>query len=616
MIQTSQNNEEMSDEILKFAEDYLQPFKTHSRPNGTAEIVPILCPFCKGGDNRDENTFALSIDKGLYVCKRGSCGKRGRFEELADYFGQKSSFQRPVLSVGGKTSTDFVLPTTELYPPTEEAYDYFEKRKISRSTVDAFKIMADEYGNIVFPFYVNGINTFEKFRKPQKYRKEDGGPKEWRSKGAKPVLFGMDSCTFSQPLVITEGQIDAMSLYEAGIYNVVSVPSGCEDLSWIENCYDWLEKFKTYILFGDNDDPGRKMVQTVAKRLGEASCMIVDSYPPRPNGGECKDANEVLYFHGDFELLDMIENAKAAPVKGIIDLSTIPPYDPTLVPRIGTMIPALDETIGGLVEGGVTVFTGRSGDGKSTLSGLLLLNAIEQGHNVCAYSGELKKEKFQEWINLQCAGSDYIGLKYDPIKKKDVPVLSYSVQQRLMDYYKGHFYLFDNNEIFEHNQSESIISVFTTAVRRYGCKLFLVDNLMTSLSDADEETRAQGKFVNALKKFATKFGVHVLIVAHPRKTKAGDRLQKDDVGGSGTITNLADSVIVVERPNLRIIKNRDGGVNKLIECCYCGDSRRIYQMDVGDKNKFSWNKQGVPMPTRRADSLPEYGVSFAVTEPF
>lgn len=522
----------MMEEIVQFAEDNLQPYKMHTRPNGTAEIVPVLCPFCKGGDNRDENTFALSVDKGLYVCKRGSCGKRGRFEDLAEMFGHKSSFQRPVTAVGGQKTTDYVLPSTELFPPTNEVYDFFEKRKISRQTVDAFKIMSDEKGNIVFPFYVNGVNTFEKFRKPQKYRKEEGGVKEWRSKGTKPVLFGMDSCTFSQPLVITEGQIDAMSLYEAGIYNVVSVPSGCEDLSWIENCYDWLEKFRTYILFGDNDEPGRKMIQTVIKRLGEASCMVVGDYPPRPDGGECKDANEVLYFHGEFELLDMVENAKAAPVKGIIDLSTVTPYDPTVIPRISTMIPALDELIGGLVEGGVTVFTGRAGDGKSTLTGLLLLNAIEQGHNVCAYSGELKKEKFQEWINLQCAGSEYIGLKYDPVRKKEVPFLSYTVQERLMDYYRGRFYLFDNNEIFEHNQSESIISVFTTAVRRYGCKLFLVDNLMTSLSDAEEETRAQGKFVNALKKFATKYGVHVLVVAHPRKTKAGDRLQKDDVGGS------------------------------------------------------------------------------------
>lgn len=550
------------------------------------------------------------------MCKRGSCGVRGRFQTLAELKGETSSIQSSS-SMYQKQEVQYVLPTTTLNPPSDEVYSYFEKRKISKETVDAFKISTDEHGMIVFPFYVNGVNVFEKFRRPWKPKPTEKG-KEWAFPGAKPVLFGMDACSFSRPLVITEGQIDAMSLYEAGIQNVVSVPSGCENLGWIENCYDWLERFKTIILFGDNDDPGRKMVQIVSKRLDESRCMIVDEYPKRPDGTPCKDANEILYFYGWSELVSMVESAKAIPIKGIIDLSTVVPYDPTTIPRIRTMIPSLDDALGGLIEGGVTVFTGKAGDGKSTLSGLLLLNAIEQGYNVCAYSGELRKEKFQEWINLQCAGSDYITLKYDPIRQKYIPVVPYVVQERLMDYYRGRFFLFDNNEIFEHNQAESIISVFTTAVRRYGCKLFLVDNMMTSLSDSDEETKAQGRFVNSLKKFANRYGVHVLIVAHPRKTKAGEQLRKDDVGGNSAIVNLADSAIVVERPNLRIIKNREGGVQKLIECCYCGDSRRIYQADCGDLNRFSWNKEGIRIFTGelRADSLPEYQVQLGENVPF
>ena len=160
------------------------------------------------------------------------------------------------------------------------------------------------------------------------------------------------------------------------------------------------------------------------------------------------------------------------------------------------MIPALDELIGGLAEGAMTVFTGKPGQGKSTLAGQLLLAAIEQGYSVCAYSGELTRERFQEWINLQAAGSEYIGLKYDAVRDRQIPCVSYPVQERLMDYYRDRFYLFDNNEVFEANQSESILKVFTMAVRRYGCKLFLADNLMTALSDSDEETKAQSRFAN------------------------------------------------------------------------------------------------------------------------
>ena len=189
--------------------------------------------------------------------------------------------------------------------------------------------------------------------------------------------------------------------------------------------------------------------------------------------------------------------------------------------------------------------------------------------------------------------------------------MPFAVQQRLLDYYRDRFYLFDNQEIFESNQSESILQVFQMAARRYGCKLFLADNLMTALSDSDEETKAQSRFANALKKFATRYHVHVLLVAHPRKVKMGEKLGQDDIGGSSATIRLADSAIVVERPNLRIIKNRDDGVRRVIECCYCPDSRRIYQADKGDLCSFSWDKTGITKPSPRADSLPEYAVRMA-----
>lgn len=611
------NDEKMRETVVRFADEHLSPYKIRRKQVGGDEISPRYCPFCNGGSHGDEYTFALSSDKGVFVCKRGSCGRRGRFEELLEHFGQQGSYAVDrKSSVFRKQETAYKLPDTPLNAPTEEIYQYFERRKISRATVDAFMIRSDAHGNIVFPFYMGGENVFEKFRKPHK--PSPGERKEWRYAGAKPVLFGMDMCSFSKPLIICEGQIDAMSLYEAGVSNAVSVPSGCEDLTWIETCYDWLEKFRTIIIFGDNDEPGKRMVQTVVRRLDESRCRVVEDYPDNPSGVPCKDANEVLYHLGEFELIEMVENARDVPVKGMIDLAEVMPYDPTAVPRIRTMIPALDETLGGLIEGGITVFTGKPGFGKSTLTGLLLLNAIEQGYSVCAYSGELRKERFQSWINMQCAGSDYIGLKKDLVKGKAVPCLSYQVQQRIMDWYKGRFFLFDNNEIFDKNQAESIIEVFTMAVRRHGCKLFLVDNLMTALADTEEETKAQGKFANALKNFANRYGVHVIIVAHPRKTKAGEMIRGDDVGGNSATIRLADNAIVVEKPNLRIIKSRDEGREDIIECCYCPDSRRIYQADAGDRNVFSWDKSGLPKLTgaERADSLPDYEVRLGERMPF
>lgn len=253
---------------------------------------------------------------------------------------------------------------------------------------------------------------------------------------------------------------------------------------------------------------------------------------------------------------------------------------------------------------------------NSTLNGMLLLNAIEQGHKVCAYSGELRKERFFDWIVHQACRSSEIGLKFDPVRGKSIPVVPYQTQMRIREWIRGKFWLYDNNEAFEANQQESILRVFTMCARRYGCDVFLVDNMMVALSDADEETKAQAKFAAALKAFAIRFNVAVILVAHPRKTKQGETLRNDDVSGASAITNLADNVIAVEKPNLRITKNRDFGVTKLIECAYDPANRRIFEAATGDLIDYSWDKTGITPPALPACDSPEYAVQLAQPLPF
>ena len=609
-------NEENRQKIIDFSDQYLGEYRLVPSPSGD-KIIPKLCPLCHGGSSgKDKDTFALFLDNGVFVCKRGSCGRHGRFEELVkELSGREVSFSRSKSSSVKKSEKQYVLPTTRIFPVTEEIYSYFEKRGISRATVDAFRIGSDKDGNIVFRFFENGEDIYHKYRKPHKpVTPEELKKKEWQFSGTKPILFNMDNVVFNQPLIITEGQLDSMALYEAGLTNVVSVPSGCDNLDFVTLCWDWLERFTTVILFGDCDPPGLRMVETLTKKLGEYRVLVVRDYPEY-NGKTCKDANEILLRFGEAKLIEMVDNAEEVETKGLIKLSSVTPADPTKHDRIKTMIPDLDKAFGGLREGGVTVLTGASGNGKSTLSGLLMLNAIEQGYKVCAYSGELSKEDFQEWINLQAAGSEWIGLKYDPIAGQNVPYVPMEVQRRIMDWYDPYFYLYNNDEPFiDIKQSDAILKVFTMAARKDNCRLYLIDNLMTCLSDSDEEFRAQAVFVNEMKQFARHYNAHVLIVAHARKVKTGELITKNDVAGASAIINLADGAIVSERPDIRIIKNRRLGYQKRIACCYCGDSRRIYQADAGDLNKFSWDKTGLTPPKVLANSLPEYGIQLGQSE--
>lgn len=485
------------------------------------EIKPELCPLCHGGEHGDRYTFSINMQTGAWNCKRGNCTKGnpgGDFNRLASLLGVSPAAKtvNNVLKRLGRSRKKYSKPNKDdIKPLTEDIITYFTQRKISEKTLQDWKIGSDDNGNIVFPFYRNNELVFVKYRKPKKIEK--GERKEWRMENTEPILFGMDNVSFNRPLIITEGQIDALSLYEAGCTNVVSVPSGCDDMTWIDNCWDWLSDFKWFILFGDSDDAGIGMISRIMDRLGQDRCMIPPEYPElivgdKDYGRICKDANEILYAWGPEELASIVEGCTPDPVAGVLDIGKMPHVDIYNMPRIMTRIPKLDRMIGGLGEGGVTILSGKRGMGKSTICGPLMLNAIEQGYRCCMYSGELSAAKVRNDLYLQAVESPYIGYMTDPRSGKNIATISTEIEERINRWIEGNLFLFDNEYVKDGDSVDAVLGVFEACARRFGCKLFVVDNLMMLLSSADEETRAQAKTVTRFKNFATRFKAHILVV--------------------------------------------------------------------------------------------------------
>ena len=428
-----------------------------------------VCPICLGGERHDTNTFSINTITGAWNCKRGSCSgingrHEGSFRDLCNFFGVEApvGYSMP-RQTKAKQKTYTKPDPNKIKPLTDQIVNYFATRRISEATLLDWGIGSDEHGNIVFPFYRDKVLTFVKFRHSRRFSKvqaeweeklaaaneeekknllQHKPMKEWRMSNTESILYGMDMVSFNKPLVITEGQIDALSLYEAGVSNVVSVPSGCEDLNWVTNCYEWLENFNQIILFGDSDEPGMEMVSTLSRRLGEDRCMIPKEYPEFVYNGKdynriCKDANEILMCYGPEVLKEMVDSCEPAPIKGVLELSKIPFVDPTSIPRIMTKIPQLDNMIGGLGEGGLTIVSGKRGEGKSTLAGPICLNAIDQGETVCVYSGELSSYNFLEWIMLQATENKYVAYKTDARSGKNICYVEDEIQKRIKQWLDG-----------------------------------------------------------------------------------------------------------------------------------------------------------------------------------
>jgi twinkle protein len=562
------------------------------------EITPYICPFCHGGQNKDKNTFAMNMDTGIYNCKRGSCGVSGTFNQLCKELGEDSGKSFEIK----RRKVSFTPPATKPETATEKVTTYLKRRGFSPATWER-RGVGELNGAIAMPYYEGGKLVLMKFRPAHKPGPKD--KKGWREKGGKAVFWGMDLCSTDKPLVIVEGEMDALALDEAGIPNVVSVPNGAEDLTAVDNCWEWLQKFKRVILWVDNDEPGQKLQRNLIQRLGAWRCNVVQC--------ERKDANEVLLFDGKEQVCEIVRNAVEVPINGMTRLADVKAFDYSSTVRVKSSIRAVNEIMGGYMMGQWTIWTGINSSGKSTLLGQEMLEAVDQKFPVCAYSGELPSPVFRYWIDLQAAGPSHLEMKFDSIKNSDIAYPRKDAVGKIREWYRDLFYLYDS---YGTVTEDALFEVFEYAVQRYGCKVFMIDNLMTTVFTGAEKDfyRKQSEFVNKVAKFAQQFDVHVHLVAHPRKTTG--RLTKMDVAGTGDITNRADNVISVHRVTqdekdnygcdniLEIFKNRFSGQQDVeIRLNFDANCKRFNMKTDTHIKRYGWELTNQSISLREVEAL-------------
>lgn len=567
------------------------------------ELFFKYCPYCGGGSEsfytgggHDKNTFSINLTTGAFHCFRASCGRSGHFVEMARDFGYHLD----------------MVDTPKKYRPLPQkpivvrnkAIEYLTGRGISRETVEKYQITTQTKNEniLVFPFYdENNILTFIKYR-DSKFVKYVSANKEWCETGAKPILFGMNHCTDFERLVITEGQIDSLTVADCGISNAVSVPTGCKGFQFLDTCWEWLTKFSEIVVFGDCEKGKITLLDTLVKRIPaptKVKGVRVEDYL-----GE-KDANDILRKYGKQAVITAVENAVQPPVNHVKELADVEAVDLNALPKIQTGIKEIDRIIGGLYLGQVILLTGKRGEGKSTLLSQMIVEALDQNFSVFAYSGELADYHFKRWLDFQAAGPDNIVTNTN-VYGEEYYQINDSVIQKINNWYRGRAYIYDNTAV-EDDEMQDLLETIEHCARRYDIKLVCVDNLMTVMNSTDENLyRKQSEFVKQLKKIAVQYNLVIILVAHPKKTQSA--IENDDVSGSADITNRVDVVMSYCRnkdkinpddvdaadSKLSILKNRLTGkltrAGEEIELYYSQKSKRITSISSEIK-KYGWEKQ-------------------------
>lgn len=363
-------------------------------------------------------------------------------------------------------------------------------------------------------------------------------------------LFAMEAL----PPVITEGEIDCLSVMQAGFERAVSVPDGwgeerTSDAALVA-AEEQLRRSPHVIVAGDTDAAGAGLARYVANLLkGHDVRQAV-----WPEG--CKDPNDVLQKHGEGELARCLNQAKRIdPPAGLITgFSDLPPLSERRVLRINDFPFA---RVVALELGTMSVWTGIPGSGKSTFLAWAA-NEICQRERVRAglVMFETHPHALRNQLSLIETGSEFRDLSPDWRAKL---LATLDARFRVVHYRP------EGDMAQTLGWLEGMIHALAV---RDGCSLIVVDpwnEIEHLLQPGETMTTYINWALKTLRQWAEQLNVHIALAAHPKK------LSTDGAPKAPTGYDIADSAAFFNKPSLGVTvhqrerKDEDGAEEKWVE---------------------------------------------------
>jgi len=480
-------------------------------PDGTKGDVRVICPECSPQRRKSQaKDMVVNAEKGVWHCHH--CGESGGIKDKV--------YTRP--------------PEVKADLP-DKVIAYFAGRGIPEEILQRNKIGYED-GWIKFPYFRNGelINV----------KSRDNKKNFMLSKGAERILYGYDD--IGETVVIVEGEIDKLSVEASGIRSCVSVPDGAPS----PNTKNYSSKFsfldceaaknvKEWIIAVDTDEPGIRLQEELARRLGAEKCKRVVW-----EGG--KDANEVLTKYGNEAVWNAVRSAKPYPIEGVFTASDLTAELDHLRKHglergVSTGWKVLDDYYT-VRPGELTVVTGFPGSGKSEFLDALMVNLVENhGWPMAIFSPENQPlndhmaRTIEKWAGV-------------PLREMGDKVWE-----------DGKTWL-DTNYTFILPDSDAdwtvteVLAKAKALVLQKGIRGLIIDpwnEMEHGRPTTMTETEYVGMTLKHIRQFARQTKIHIWIVAHPAKPykKDGDYAVPDpySISGSSNWRNKADNCFTVYR---------------------------------------------------------------------
>ncbi len=469
-----------------------------------------------------------------------------------------------------------------------QAAQFFEARKLPFEQIRKYGVIATDKGL--------GYEAREKASDEPRYIKWRGWDKKYYIKPSGvtllpwplPILEPSDGK--DRPLIITEGEPDALSWLCAGAQYAVTVPNGAPSrpgegdiVPSQDSHFKWLwqgdqirpeiDKFESIYLSTDGDTPGRILADELAVRLGRHRCWVID-YPrdiiPELNRS-CKDANEVWQHFGKEGLIKIFKEARPlisnrlTSVGGLPSLSKVSPYL--------SAWSKVDEHLR-IVPPELVVVTGVPGAGKSTWVRVWMMNVarlygekiafLQFEDNVIRTIEEMRRYA-ETWgkgpeVKRYSGPSDrevYLGL----------------VNRVGPDGFIEEFFRLVQPEFRDTDDLNLawLSNTIREAVQRHGCKFVVIDP-WNELEHIWARHELQSTYLNRalkeLKHLARTYQICIVVVSHPDKASGinqnFEEMTAYSIDGGAAWNNKSDHVVIVGR-------DKDDATKTLIKVDKCKD---------------------------------------------
>ena len=472
----------------------IDTFNQYELEVGKTQGVCPLCSHNRKPENKKQKCASYDWERGLGTCH--NCD---------------STFQLHTYQRKGETDKIYIKPDpiVNVEDVSTKVEEWFKSRGISKETLRALKVtegpeFMPQTGKIENAIHFNYFAGNELVN--IKYR--DGRKNFKLYKGAEKIFYNIDNIVGYEYCVIVEGEMDALSLYESGIHNVVSVPNGAtlnsNNLDYLDNCIDYFSDKEKIIIAVDSDEAGQALQSELVRRLGSEVCYLATF-------DDCKDANEYLLKYGTEKLAKCITAAKPVPLENVTTFKDIESEITDFVQngfkkgyQIG--IQNFDDIFSTYTGQFITV-TGIPSSGKSDFVDQMVVGynqnyawktAFASPENAPTYlhAHKLMRKVWQDMPRKDQIGSD----KWNQVA----------------EHVNDNFFFID----MDRYTLESVLRKGAELVKRKGIKCLVIDPF-NKVRDVDAKTedvnRYTMEYLTKIETFAKKYDVLVIVVAHPTK---------------------------------------------------------------------------------------------------